>query len=67
MNEPTLCKTHGIPKDVQLDCSRCGGSGEIEDDDPAFVRRRMVRCYACGGSGLEPWPECEICLDEEYE
>lgn len=37
--------------DLRLDCSRCGGSGEIEWDDGACSISSMIECYSCGGTG----------------
>lgn len=43
-----------------VDCDRCWGDGEVEDD--VFV---FVRCYTCGGSGLID--VCAACLDAGEE
>lgn len=33
-------------------CSFCGGSGDMENDDPVFYgHNRDVACSACGGTG----------------
>lgn len=62
-----ICEKHKS-KLVYVDCSRCGGHGEIEDYD-SFCSGAMETCYACNGTGNSPWLECEDCRmeNEDYE
>lgn len=33
------------------DCTRCGGEGFQESDDPLWDGQDIIDCKACGGSG----------------
>lgn len=65
LKDGPICKTHKSRK-VHVDCTRCGGEGEIEDYD-SFCTGAMETCYQCNGTGIAPWLECEDCIMESIE
>lgn len=58
------CTKHNCTRDVENDCSRCHGDGEIEGDD--YLDRRYEKCYQCDGSGVG-YPDCEYCIEEDHD
>lgn len=63
--EKERCPLHNIPL-IPTDCRRCHGDGMIEDDRDEFGgHSSMIPCWECGGSG-EGFPDCELCLQEEW-
>lgn len=57
------CSKHGIEMDVESDCSTCHGEGMVEDDEGGVIE--YVRCWSCGGSGISPWLDCWLCLEDD--
>ena len=58
MNTITICENcrrdNEEYDELNDDCTRCGGNGEIEWDDDACSIPNMITCYKCKGSGVEP-------------
>lgn len=58
------CPKHNVPYDVESDCSTCHGEGQVWDDDPG-MGSGYLRCWSCGGSGVSPFLDCWVCLEED--
>lgn len=58
-----LCPKHNIELEDE-DCTRCGGSGEVEVDDFGFDE--IETCWVCGGRGFFPHSRCGDCEEEYY-
>lgn len=63
---PPKCGKHNVVMDVQCDCHVCHGEGMVEHVDDYGPVPRMETCWSCRGSGISPWPDCWLCI-EEYE
>ena len=61
-----LCPKHHQPYTEETDCSVCHGEGLLEDDDPGFGGG-YVKCYACDGTGMSPFLDCWLCLEEDQD
>ena len=61
------CLKHNIVMDVEGDCPTCHGDGMVEDVDDYGDDPRMEECWACRGSGVSPWLDCWLCLEEAQD
>lgn len=60
------CIKHNIDE-IQPECRKCNGSGEVEWDDGICSEVTMETCWRCNGTGLAPWTICELCQDDFLE
>jgi DnaJ-class molecular chaperone len=66
LKEPQ-CGKHPWAQMLEVDCSKCGGQGEVERDDGYGPDEEWIICWLCKGNGNAPWLECQGCLEEFYD
>ena len=61
------CKTHGLLRTVTEECRRCRGEGSVWVTDDPGMSDHYERCWECHGTGTDPFLNCPMCLEEEYD